>query len=407
MRTRIIGLAAGVAAAAVAAGAGATAPEAAAYPAANVTVVGHGYGHGRGMGQYGAYGYATMDHWGYQQILAHYYEGTYLSHEWTTTVAVRLDELAGPTVTFELPGGLITVGGTTERATAIRVHNNGNGTFSLSSLASCNATQTRALGRAVAGSVTLLPPAGNNTSATVIRACLPSGPRAYQGSFTISGAGVINRLPIDEYVAGVVPSESPASWGAVPYGEAALQAQAVAARSYAIDDGGYSLDHGNPICDTQACQVYTGDPDLGSLGGWAAYTDRAVRSTARLALRCVRTGPCGYAGSVTLTEFSSSTGGYTAGGAFPAVPDLGDATPANGNHDWTAVLPVSKVQAAYPSVGTLSSVTVTSRNGLGALGGRVRWLVVKGSKGSVMVSGDQFAGALGLRSDWFSVAAPK
>ena len=38
--------------------------------------------------------------------------------------------------------------------------------------------------------------------------------------------------PLESYVRGVVPAESPASWGV--NGEAALQAQAVAARSYGL-----------------------------------------------------------------------------------------------------------------------------------------------------------------------------
>ena len=41
-------------------------------------ISGLGYGHGRGMGQWGAYGYASIYGWSYQQILAHYYGGTTL-----------------------------------------------------------------------------------------------------------------------------------------------------------------------------------------------------------------------------------------------------------------------------------------------------------------------------------------
>ncbi len=50
---------------------------AAAGPAStSLKVSGLGYGHGRGMGQWGAYGYASMYGWGYQEILSHYYGGT-------------------------------------------------------------------------------------------------------------------------------------------------------------------------------------------------------------------------------------------------------------------------------------------------------------------------------------------
>ena len=47
-------------------------------PASTVNVSGFGFGHGLGMGQWGAYGYASVYHWDYKKILAHYYGGTTL-----------------------------------------------------------------------------------------------------------------------------------------------------------------------------------------------------------------------------------------------------------------------------------------------------------------------------------------
>ena len=64
---------------------------------------------------------------------------------------------------------------------------------------------------------------------------------------------------------------------------------------------------------------------------------------------------------------------------------------------------MSSVQAAYPQIGTLSSIVVTARNGLGDLGGRVEQMTMAGSGGSVSVTGDAFAAALNLQSDWFAV----
>ena len=43
-----------------------------------IELTGFGFGHGHGMGQWGAYGYATVYGWDYQQILADYYGGTRL-----------------------------------------------------------------------------------------------------------------------------------------------------------------------------------------------------------------------------------------------------------------------------------------------------------------------------------------
>ena len=405
------GLAAGATGIAVTTAAVAT--TASAYPLTSIAVSGHGYGHGRGMGQYGAFGYATGFHWTYQQILAHYYGGTTLSTTSPSSIAVQLDELDGAgSISFELPPGS-TVTGTSHPPSLILVQVNPSGTYSVfGGSGACGAPTPTPLSVNAGTSVTINPPAPNNSAATVVSICLPSGPRAYQGSFTLSGADAsgftnsrtVNTLPLDEYVAGVVPSESPASWGAAPFGEAALEAQAVAARSYAL---AYVAGRGGgSICDTQSCQVYDGDADLGPNRAFVAYSDEAATVTANQILRCNAGSACGAAGAVALTEFSSSTGGYSAGGAFPAVPDLGDATPSNSHHDWTTSISVARLQAAYPQIGTLSFVSVTARNGLGDMGGRVESLVATGASGAVTLTGDQFAATMGLPSDWFAFLSP-
>src|SRR5262249_39119712 len=57
--------------------------------------------------------------------------------------------------------------------------------------------------------------------------------KAYRGSFTVSSDGqkltLVDTVPLDQYLSGVVPSEMPWSWA-----PEALESQAVAARSYAI-----------------------------------------------------------------------------------------------------------------------------------------------------------------------------
>ena len=108
-----------------------------------------------------------------------------------------------------------------------------------------------------------------------------------------------------------------------------------------------------------------------------------------------------------MTEYSASTGGYSAGGAFPAVPDLGDSVNANPVHTWTVKVPLSDIEAVFPLVGAVQQVMVTHRNGLGQLGGRVEELAVVGSQGSVTVTGDQFAADFDLYSDWFAVSGPQ
>ena len=78
----------------------------------------------------------------------------------------------------------------------------------------------------------------------------------YRGAIEIrtaagSGLNAINALAMEDYLLGVVPSESPSSWPA-----AALQAQAVVARSYALASNvnGKGFDQ---YADTRS-QVYRG-----------------------------------------------------------------------------------------------------------------------------------------------------
>jgi hypothetical protein len=103
---------------------------------------------------------------------------------------------------------------------------------------------------------------------------------------------------------------------------------------------------------------------------------------------------------IASTEYSASTGGFTAGGTFPAVVDAGDAVPANPFHDWTTTLPVAGIESDFPSVGPITSLLVTSRNGHG----RAVEVRITGTAGRVSVSADQFSGDFGLYSDWFRFA---
>jgi hypothetical protein len=164
----------------------------------------------------------------------------------------------------------------------------------------------------------------------------------------------------------------------------------VAARSYAVAQNRYSY---AKICDTTSCQVYGG---AGRSGAFieAASTNAAVSATAGQ----VRVAN----GVVQSTEYSSSTGGYTAGGTFPAVPDDGDATAGNPNHNWTVNLSPSAIASAY-GIGTFQAIVFTARNGLGDLGGRVISMQIIGSAKTVTRSGSGFAADWGLKSDWFGL----
>ncbi|WP_454049441.1 DUF4214 domain-containing protein [Cellulomonas sp. Marseille-Q8402] len=375
-------------------------PPPAAAAEATFTFVGHGYGHGRGMGQYGSYGYAVDHGWSYQQILDHYYGGTRLAGDaGNPEVGVQLTRLNG-TDTI-VTGPALAVNGAAAGTTAVLLRREASGTFAVYRGPGCAGPWTAWYGGAPSGTAvtTSASPADPNN---LVRTCEVGKTTAYRGSLTAVNTGssqiTVNRVTIDDYLRSVVPSESPSSWGTAGGGRGmhALRAQAVAARSYALSGGTAAT-----ICDTTSCQVYGGafrQTDAGVVTSVEqATTSQAVAETSGQVRRSAN-------GAVARTEFSSSTGGWTAGGTFPAVQDLGDATTANPNSTWNVTLTQAQV-AAKLGTGPIASVAVTARNGLGAEGGRALTVVLGGTDGrQYSFTGSQVRSALGLKSDWFSVS---
>jgi stage II sporulation protein D len=107
-------------------------------------------------------------------------------------------------------------------------------------------------------------------------------------------------LPFERYLEGI--AEVPPSWPT-----AALQAQAIAARSYALATTGWSGSQGQtlrtPICATTSCQVYRGIPVPPQPDVRRWY--RAVRSTSGLVLL--------YQGRPAETVYFSTSNGHTYG----------------------------------------------------------------------------------------------
>ncbi|MDP9019765.1 MAG: hypothetical protein M3N25_03010, partial [Actinomycetota bacterium] len=380
-------------------------PAAQAYPSATVELTGHGWGHGRGLGQWGSLGYALDHGWTYSHILNHYYGGTTAgSLGADVPMSVHLTRFDGRDAAVMQERGQLGSSAAAGSYAALRVRRVGANTFAVDQASSC-AGPWSALTQ-VAGPITFVPqaPSGDDR-ASMLQACEPDGKRRWlRGSLQVLESGgatrTVNHLPMESYLRGVVPLESPASWGGLGggLGMHALRAQAVAARSYAQAEARAAF---AKTCDTTSCQVYGGvavrAPNGTITNVEHPNTDTAVQQTSGE----VRRMP---SGAVARTEFSSSTGGWTAGGTFPAVEDLGDTR--SPNHNWSASLPVSTIESAFPGIGTLEAVDVTRRNGLGDGGGRVLDVVVRGSSGSVSRTGAQFRYQFGLRSDWFFVSNP-
>jgi SpoIID/LytB domain protein len=387
------------------------------YPSTGVQFEGHGWGHGRGMGQYGALGYAIQQGWSYHQILAHFYGGTQPVSVGDPAMSIQLTALDGTSTAVEQEKSELTTSANQNAAdyAALRAVLVGPNTFEVDQGPGCAGPWSPVV-TATAGPVTFAPsvptPATSTDHTNLLQVCEPGGGTVwYRGSIeSVDSGGLgnatdqrgVNLLPMDDYLLGVVPSESPSSWGALGAGagEQALDAQAVAARSYAVAQNRYPY---AKTCDSTACQVYQGmavQNGNGYRSVEAAPTTQAVLATSGQAL-----GLAG--GTVASAEYSSSTGGYTAGGTFPPAVDAGDAVPLNPYHTWDVTVSVSSIEATYPAIGGLDSIAVTQRNGYGDFGGRAEQVVIQGTAGSVTTTGAALQAALGLRSDWFSVVYPE
>src|SRR5579862_4085111 len=105
--------------------------------------------------------------------------------------------------------------------------------------------------------------------------------RSYRGAIEVFGNArnsftVVNELPLEDYLPGVVPNElSPVTYGEIE----ALKAQAVAARTYAVRNMGQSRNEGYDICATDACQVYQGAGSEHSLSTQAVMETSGVIAT--------------------------------------------------------------------------------------------------------------------------------
>ena len=417
------------------------APGASAYPYANVALTGHGWGPGEGMGQWGALGYALAQT-PYQQILSTYY-GTLASggstslgvlpNGWSdaTPVTVAITENAANTV-IVTSGSPFTVSGVAgtfgpggsypavmlQLASATAMTGQWN-VFGGGSCAGPTWTQVSAgaVPDPVVAPVTPAAfPAASQAAlmGQVLQLCYPGQNIFLRGAIqgvvnSDNAARTVNIVPLGQYVADVTPSESPQSWGALggagPQGQAwgfqELEAQAVAARSYVMStygnlQGWYGY---ADICDS-TCQSYPG------ITNENPTTDAAVTDTANVAVLLPG------ATATAFTQYSSSTGGYTAAATFAAVPDIGDSVcvpgACNPHHTWQAQVPVTAIEGAYPQIGSLISVGVSQRNGLGDFGGRALQVELQGTVQTLTITGDTFAAqfaSFGVQSNWFAATS--
>lgn len=352
----------------------------------NLAVTGHGIGHGHGLSQYGARG-AALRGLSTAAILAFYYPHTTLKTGVTKTVRVKITDDGTDTQVAAEPGVTATgVTGPLPTAGVTRYRFLPSATAGKLDLQLLKSGKWTAYEKALPGQASFHP--GDRT----LRLYTPSGSTRYRGSIGASryGSGLItvNRVRLDDYVNGVVPMEMPGSWPTH-----ALRAQSIAVRSYVM----YEVAHPSAlydICDSTACQVY------GGYDREQARVDELGKAVAGKILT--------YGGSPIFAQFSADDGGWTASGAQPYL--IARADPYEKYSDspwltWTRTVPVSRI-AAYYSLSTVTSLSVTQRDGNGDWAGRALEGVVRGTRAgkavSVSASGYDLAAAMGLPNWWFS-----
>lgn len=226
----------------------------------------------------------------------------------------------------------------------------------------------------------------------------------------------VAEVPLEDYVAGVIASEMPASFPLE-----AMKAQAIAVRTYSLYHLGGHAAQGADLCDSVHCQVYHGQPQPDS---------RAARATAETAGQVLT-----YNGLLLDAMYHAACGGATAtawetkqGKLLPYLIGQPDRTGDTGrafcavDHTvaWNRRIPYAEANRLVrmnlnrvlhdPSVkpNRLTGLSVTRNQETG----RAQWLKVRTTEGTYQVRGDAIRwlfgngspGANGLRSTRFTMA---
>jgi stage II sporulation protein D len=336
-------------------------------------IEGRGIGHGVGMSQYGAYGYAEHGK-GYRFILGHYYPGTSIETLSRPEVVRVLVGVVGGDIGFSEATSACGVTLSPDRE--YKAHRAGSAV----QLRSASGEPLASCGRRLR--------AGGHGKVQI------AGIGAYRGALEVvptdSDVGSLNAIdavPVDQYVEGVVANEVSPSWP-----QAALRAQAIASRSFAlsvqVEGNGFDL------YDDASSQLYKG------IASEAPATDRAAEATKGQVVT--------YQGQVAQTYFFACSGGHTEsvqdvffGPAIPylvGVPDPYDYyCPL---HSWTLRFTgpeISSKLAPYLD-GRLKQIVITRRG----TSPRILWARLYGTEGTTKIRGDQLASALGAYGPWMN-----
>lgn len=215
-----------------------------------------------------------------------------------------------------------------------------------------------------------------------------------------SGITVVNVVPLEQYLYGVVGKEMSPSWSSE-----ALKAQAVAARTYAVYHKNSFRNKGFDMTDDTRSQVYAG------INGESPSIISAVDATKGEILT--------YKGKPIEAIFCATAGGWTEnsenvwGNYVPYLRGVVDRSEKMPSYSWTVTTTPEKLaanlKAAGKNVGKIKSITLSP---LGkrpmdvsdrGVSGRVLSMTIQGSSGSVRLTGNAFQSIMGLKSTLFDI----
>ena len=226
--------------------------------------------------------------------------------------------------------------------------------------------------------------------------------KGYRGGLTLRANNgtmmVINSVPLEDYLYGVVPQEVVPSWPA-----AALEAQAVAARTYALHTMEQNKGKLYDVSTSTDHQVYNG------VSGETQATTNAVNKTKGMVML--------YNQRPINALFHSDGGGYTEdsvnvwGSDVPYLKGVKDFSTGTSTSNWTVTTSrqalESKLNAASKGVGKLKSIQLTPLGKPGqqtsdrGVSGRIKSATFIGTSGKTTVDGDSLRSILGLKSTLF------
>jgi len=374
------------------------------------TFYGSGWGHGIGLSQWGAQGLATKG-WSPGQIVRHFYRGTTVAQktppaprfrigllQYEDTIVLRAEkgsfrlELSNGRVLSRAPAG-------TTRKVLIR-RSDGRDVYKITTASG------RLLAKGGSRSNHLLAQRSEGAVIRVVDSGWPHMVGRGWLQFNIVGSQAAHLLAIvgaESYLFGL--AEVPSSWDMD-----ALEAQAIAARSYAWEKIA-RLGQKRSGCNcglfaTVVDQVYVGwDKEVAAMGDrWVG----AVRGSARRVAQ--------RDGGTIQAYYSAASGGHTENneivwGGTPQPYLRGVCDPAE--YDITSAnestLVLERWSASFGASGLTSRLglgigTVRDfRNFVRGVSGRVKGVTVVGSNGSAVVSGWTIRSRLGLRDTRFWV----